>query len=150
MKRIVVSVCFVLCLSCKNEDFVKVDAGIIAKNELQTIDLREVDSYPMFKSCDEMSSKMAQQSCFAKELHKWLKPYLDTLSVNFVNPDTIQLYLSVDEKGKLVQDSIQLKQNALKDSFQDAFNHPPQLYPAQKRGVPVKVSFQMPIIITPN
>ncbi len=150
MKTIVATVCFVLFLSCKNEDFIKVDAEIIAHNELQAIDLREVDSYPMFKACDEMSSKENQQTCFAREMHKWLKPYLDTISVNFVNPDTIQMYLSVDEKGKLIQDSIHLKENALKDRFLEAFNNPPQLYPAQKRGVPVKVSFQMPIIITPN
>ena len=145
----IVLICFVLVSACKNEDFIKVDAQTIAQNELKSIDLSEVDSYPLFSSCDETSSLKLQKSCFVKEIHNWLKPYLDTISLDIVKADTIQLFLSVDRSGLLVQDSA-YSTSLSKSKLLKPFYNPPKLYPAQKRGVPVKVSFQMPVIITPN
>ena len=136
-------------LGCNKEDYKKVDAKAIANNELNSIDLSQVDQYPLFESCDETAIKAVQKQCFEKGLHRWIKPYLDTLSVNTGKADTITLFLSVSEKGKLTQDSMIFNTEA-GQKIAKLFKASPQLYPALKQGVPVKVSFQMPLIIQPK
>lgn len=149
MKRILVLFIMSLILSCNKEDYKKVDAKSIADNELKTIDLSQVDRYPLFESCDETATKLAQQQCFEKNLHGWLKPYLDTLSVKQLKADTITLFLTVSEKGQLTQDSM-VSSTAAGDKIKEIFKSSPILYPPLKQGVPVKVSFQMPLIIHPK
>jgi len=149
MKQILGIFIFMLCFGCKKEDYQKVDAKAIAETELKAIDLSQVDRYPLFENCDETASKSLQKQCFGENFHSWLKPYLDTISVKQLKSDTIILYLTVNEKGRLIQDSMVSKTDA-GEKVRQIFKTSPKLYPALKQGVPVKVSFQMPLIIRPR
>ena len=146
MKYLVCLLLMMACWSCKKENFQKVDADEIAKKELQHINFSEVDQFPLFKTCDETANRQKQQHCFEQELHIWLKPHLDSIPYKNTTGDTIQLNLSVDAKGKINLDSLASKEE-LTETFQNIFKQSPQIYPAQKRGIPVKVSFQMPVIL---
>lgn len=139
--------------SCRQENFQKVNAEEIAKKELQNINFSEVDQYPLFKTCDETATRQAQQICFEQELHNWLKPHLDIISYQNSQNETINLNISIDVKGKIKLDSLTSKSKSkseLEEIFRNIFNKSPQIYPAQKRGVPIKVSFQLPVILKVN
>ena len=127
----------------------EIDANEIAKLELNSLDLSQVDTYPLFKACDETLDKAQIKRCFETELHRWITPYLDTLTVKSIEADTITLFLSVTEKGKLINDSIHSNTD-VQQKIQKIFRATPALEPAIKAGVDVKVSFQMPVIIQPK
>lgn len=146
MKYLVCLLVVIFCLSCRNENLKKIDAEEIAKKELQNINFSEVDRYPLFKSCDETAPRSKQQNCFEQELHKWLKPHLDSIAYDDIKDDSIYLNLSILSNGKINLDSISSK-TKLAEVFQDIFNQSPVVYPAQKRGIPVKVSFRLPVVL---
>mgnify|MGYP005847107219 CR=1 FL=1 len=133
--------------SCRQENFKKTEANEIAKKELENIKYNEVDQFPLFQSCDETVSRLAQKTCFEKQLHLFFKSYLDTLHYNNADDDTINLSLSINTDGKLKLDSISSKPSLTK-TFKEIVEQSPKIYPAQKRGIPTKISFQLPIILT--
>ena len=146
MKYFVCLLIVIFCWSCKDENLQKIDAEEIAKKELQRINFSEVDRYPLFKSCDETASRQTQQNCFEKELHRWLKPHLDSITYEGLKNDSLYLNLSILSNGKINLDSISSKTKLAK-VFQDIFNQSPVVFPAQKRGIPVKVSFRLPVVL---
>ena len=149
MKFLVFVFFSVLFISCNQDKFKKIDAESIAEKELLSINFDEVDRFPLFKACDETASKVQQKECFQKNLHKWLKPHIDSLVYETEKADTIQLFVSVNANGKLNCDSLNSKL-AIKDQMKTIFTNSPEIYPAQKRGIPVKVSFQLPLILKVN
>jgi len=149
MKKLVCLFLIVICWSCKQENLKKISADDIAHKELQQIDFSEVDQFPLFKTCDETANRLAQQTCFEQKLHSWLKPHLNNIPYKSKEVDTIKLSISVDTTGKIKLDSL-TSNLELTQTFQAIFEKSPQIYPAQKRGIPVKVSFQLPVIIKVN
>jgi hypothetical protein len=149
MKWMISIIFLILLNSCKQEKFQKVNAETIAEKEFKSLNLKEVDQFPLFKNCDETENRQQQKDCFEKEIHQWLKPHLDSLKYNTKKADTLQLYLSITKNGKLELDSLktELKVTEQLDSI---FKNSPKFYPAQKRGVPVKVSFQLPLMLKVN
>lgn len=144
-KWILIGLCVFL-LGCKNEKFQKIDAETIAEKEFKSLNLKEVDQFPLFKTCDETENRQQQKACFEKEIHQWLKPQVDSLEYNTSETDSLQLYLSIETDGSLVLDSLETKLK-ISNQLDSIFKQSPKLYPAQKRGVPVKVSFQLPLIL---
>lgn len=142
-------VLLVFVFSCKKEQFQKINAESIAEKEFQSLNLKEVDQFPLFKTCDETDNRQAQKICFEKEIHQWLKPHLDNLNYNTYEPDTLQLYLSVKTNGVLLLDSLKSELPIYKQ-FDSIFKKAPKFYPAQKRGVPVRVSFRLPLVLKVN
>jgi len=136
-------------LGCKQEKFQKIDASTIAEKEFRSLNLKEVDQFPLFKTCDETENRQHQKACFEKEIHRWLKPHADSLTYNTTEPDTLQLYLSIATDGTLILDSLKTELT-VKQQLDSIFQNSPKFYPAQKRGVPVKVSFQLPLILKVN
>ena len=132
--------------SCRQENFQKIDAKEIAKKELENINYNEVDQFPLFQTCDETASRSAQKACFEKQLHSFFKPYLDTLEFSDADVDTINLSLSVNIDGELKLDSLSSRPSLIED-FKEIIKQSPKIYPAQKRGIPTKISFQLPIIL---
>ncbi|QTY26053.1 hypothetical protein [Flavobacterium sp. CS20] len=149
MKFLVYILILTLFWSCKQSNFKKVDAEDIAQKELKTINFKEVDRFPLFKTCDETASREVQQSCFEQHLHLWLKPYLDALDVELLENDTLHLFLKINKTGKIQLDLLNSKMD-LNKTFQRIFEKAPQIYPAQKRGIPVNVKFELPIILKVN
>jgi hypothetical protein len=144
-KFVIIGICVFL-LGCKKEDFKKIDAETLAKKEFKNLNLKQVDQFPLFKTCDETGTRQQQKSCFEKQIHRWLKPHVDSLNYDTSEADTLHLYLSIDTKGLLILDSLKTELKVSKQ-FDRIFKHPPKIYPAQKRGVPVKVAFQLPVIL---
>lgn len=149
MKFLVYILVFTLLWSCKQNNFKKIDANDIAEKELKTINFKDVDRFPLFKTCDETASRKVQQACFEQHLHQWIKPYLDTLEVEIVESDTLNLFIKINKTGKIHLDSLQGKVGLTK-TFQRIFENAPQIYPAQKRGIPVNVKLELPIILKVN
>lgn len=149
MNRLLFICICILCSACQTDNYKKVDAESIAEKELKTINFKEVDQFPLFKSCDETVTRLSQQKCFEKNLHKWLKPHVDSLDYDTKLGDTLKLFLSVTKKGELQCDSLHTKLS-VHQQFEDIFANAPKIFPAQKRGVPVKVSFQLPLILNVN
>jgi len=149
MKFLVYTIVVVLFWSCKQDNFKKVQAKDIAQKELRNINFKEIDRFPLFKTCDETAFRDVQQSCFEQNLHQWIKPYLDTLNLNLSESDTLKIYLKIDKTGKIQLDSLQSKLD-LSKTFQRIFKKAPQIYPAQKRGVPVSVNLELPVILNVN
>jgi hypothetical protein len=149
MKALLLTALCIFCLGCKQEKFQKIDAETIAEKEFQSINLKEVDQFPLFKTCDETAQAFEQKKCFEKEIHGWLKPHIDSLDYNTEKADTLQLYLSINTNGTLMLDSLQSRLDIQKQ-FDSIIKKAPKFYPAQKRGVPVKVAFQLPLIIEVN
>lgn len=146
MKYLIYIFILLICGSCRQDNFQKINAEEIVDKELKSINFSEVDQFPLFKTCDETASRQAQKACFEQELHKWLKPHLDSIPYQNIKKDSINLHLSIHANGKISLDSLSSK-SELVEIFHDIFNHSPKIYPAQKRGVPVKVSFQLPVIL---
>lgn len=149
MKYLLLTSICLLFFGCKKEDFRKIDAQSIAEKEIKSINLKEVDQFPLFKACDETANVTEQRICFEKEIHHWLKPHVDKLRYNTEKADTLQLFLSIDREGTLKLDSL-ISELKIKEQFDSIFMNSPKFYPAQKRGVPVKVSFQLPLILKIN
>lgn len=145
---IVIGICFFF-LGCKQEKFQKIDAESIAEKEFKSLNLKEVDQFPLFENCDETAKLEDQKLCFEKQIHQWLKPHADSLDYDTEIADTLQLYLSIPAEGKLILDSIKTKLK-VKKQLDSIFKKSPKLFPAQKRGIPVKVAFQLPLILKVN
>ncbi len=147
MKFLVYILILTLFWSCKQSNFKKVDAKDIAQKELKTINFEEVDRFPLFKTCDETATREVQQSCFERNLHQWLKPYLDTLDLDISENDTLNLHLKISKTGVIQLESLSSKIDVNK-TFQHIFDQAPQIYPAQKRGIPVGVKLELPVILS--
>lgn len=146
MKYLICIFILVICISCSKENLKKIDAKDITEKELKSINFGEVDQFPLFKNCDETASRQTQMVCFEQELHKWLRPYLDSIPYQVLERDSINLNLSILPNGKINLDSVSSNVE-LSDVFYDIFDQSPHIYPAQKRGIPVKVSLQLPIVL---
>ena len=149
MKPFIFAIICVLCYACKQETFEKIDANEVAEEEFKSLNLKQVDQFPLFKTCDENDTAQDQKKCFETKIHAWLKPHVDSLKYNTSKGDTIHLYLKINTNGDLVLDSLKSKLD-IKQQFDSIFLDAPKFYPAQKRGVPVQVSFELPLILKVN
>ncbi len=135
-----------ICISCKKDNYRKVNADTIANNELKNINLKEVDRFPLFQACDETASRETQHKCFEQQLHQWFKPYLDTIKIDLTENDTVNLFLKVDKNGQILLDSLDSKVGINK-TIRNIFKKAPKIYPAQKRGIPVSINLELPVIL---
>jgi len=151
-------VCFLLLLivlGCKNFDEKKISSEEIVEEELKHFNWEEVESYPAFLECDNLE-KQEIKACFENRLSQEI--YLSLQERKVILSDSIQekmlLFVSISKEGKPSLDSIEVSrliekkmpemQSWLKQSIQQL----PKIYPARKRGIPVKTSFKLPLIIS--
>ncbi len=158
MKQIAV---FLLCLilaSCQYFDVEKTSSEAILKKELKTFNWKEVDSYPSFKTCDTLQSKLDAKQCFETTLANHISSKLQeqTIIVSQDINDTILLSLLISEKGELVINAIEidsittLEIPEIKTIITNSLNTLPTIYPAIKRGQQVKSQFKLPIVLRVN
>lgn len=144
-----------LATACQFFETEKISSEEIYKDEIQTIDWNEVDSYPVFDNCDDSLDKKEQQDCFINTVTTHLYESIsrgnmiavreidDTLNVNFeVGNDGRLSVLKIEIDSLLQQEFPSLKRLILSsiDSLQP-------IAPAYKRGIPVKTQFTLPVII---
>lgn len=146
--------CFFTFLSCKTDEQLKQEAAALAAKRLETIDYTTVDHYPLFEACDEMNNTA---KCFFEQLHAVvaarLAPVATQLAVS--KNDTILVSMVVEASGVLKYDQLikcppALNQTQVDSLLQSMLQYLPRLSSAIKQDVPVKTSYQLPIVFIPQ
>lgn len=144
--------------SCQFFETQKISSEKLLEEEIKSISWNEVDSYPIFKECEGVSEKLATKSCFETTLIQHLNQSINSENT-IVSTDLDQEILidfEVNEKGKLLVrtikiDSIIKKQlPLLEQHILQSLDSIQPIAPAYKRGIPVKTTFKLPIIIKTN
>ena len=141
--------------SCENFETKKISSETFVKDEIKSINWRDVDQYPIFKNCELVSNKEQQKSCFESTLSSYI--YLsinveETVVTTDLN-ETLTIDFMVDKKGKLMITSmiidslISAQIPLLEKNIKKAMDSIQPIAPAYKRGIPVKTSFQLPLEI---
>lgn len=156
MKSVLFLFCtFFLCTSCQWFQTEKVTSDAFLEEELKTINWNDIDSYPLFESCDESADKTVQKSCFEETLLQHIYTQLSntTLQSDQTLNETIQLHLIIDNSGKILVDTITGNSIVfdefpdLKTTLKNSIAALPKTAPALKRGIPVTTKFILPVVI---
>ncbi|MFH6602489.1 hypothetical protein ACEZ3G_03305 [Maribacter algicola] len=142
-----------LFVSCDFEKSKEKKTRELVNQEMRDIDWNEVDNYPLFENCDELSNKSAQKDCFKNEV---IKHFTTTLQeFEFVLNEginaTIYVDFIVDQEGNIevlnIEKSrmIDLQMPEFDGIIVQGLKGLPEIAPALKRGVPVKSKYRIPI-----
>jgi len=158
MNRFAFLFCYILLTSCDYFEKKKVNSEELLKEELQTFNWNEVDTYPTFTTCDSITDKTENKICFQNTLVNNVSGYLrdQNIVVSEDVNDTIRLKIKIDNKGILEVESINFKpktelqipeiDNLLRQSLKSL----PTIFPAIKRGQQVTTTFELPVIVKIN
>ncbi len=146
-------ICIVLFQSCDYFETKKISSQEFLQEELKSIRWNEVDTYPVFESCKNISEKERLKACFQQTLTVAIYRSIASLKkpVKTTINDTLQVHFTVSKEAKLeisklVIDS--LLQSQLPEMEQAIFQTIDSLQPiapAYKRGIPVTTTFILPI-----
>jgi hypothetical protein len=144
-----------LLVSCSYFEKNKLDAQSLVEEEMQNIKWDDVDVYPTFANCEELSSNADKKNCFQNTLishiNKNLSEYV--LVVSETVNDTVVLTLNCSNSGQLTIKNIKIKPQtkaqiqSIDSIILSGFDSLPKLYPAIKRSQPVATEFTLPIVI---
>lgn len=140
---------------CRDMETKKVSSETVLAEELKGIDMKEVDEYPSLVGCDSLPERAARRSCFERGLSHNFQRYLATKILVFSDPirDTIWLDLSITASGEAeinaikISDSLEQQIPEMKQWLHQSMDSLPKIYPAIKRGIPVRTAFKMPVVI---
>ncbi|MAO49065.1 MAG: hypothetical protein CL527_10315 [Aequorivita sp.] len=147
-----------LATSCQFFETEKVSSEDIYKEEIKTIDWKDVDRYPSFSNCENILEKPEQKDCFINTINSHLYKSIsheDMVAVREVY-DTIKVNFEVGSNGQL--SILEIKMDTLLErEFPDlekwliqSIDSLQPVAPAYKRGIPVKTQFTLPVIIKTN
>ena len=141
--------------SCQFFETEKISSETFLEEEIKSINWNDVDSYPIFKECENVSGKLAIKSCFETTLINQL--YHSINSENFIVSsdlnEEVLIEFIVNEKGKLLISSIEIDSllqaqiPVLKNYILASIDSLQPIAPAYKRGIPVQTTFKLPIAI---
>lgn len=143
------------CTSCQFFETEKISSGTFYEAEIKTIDWKNVDRYPAFVTCDTLSEKDQQKSCFEREIAYQLQQSMTAQGVRSLQDlnDTIVLSFAISEKAQIsilqmqIDSLLQQEFPHLKDSLKYSIDALQLVAPAYKRGIPVKTQFTLPIVV---
>ena len=123
--------------------------------ELKAINWNEVDEFPSFSECDKIKDQRMQKQCFFEFLTQTIQEKLssDTLTMLYPELDTIEVKVTVFPNSTMKFEPQFPKDSTAYDSIkvdsilQSRLVNFPKVYPATKRGLPVKTQFILPVII---
>ncbi|GAL66757.1 hypothetical protein [Jejuia pallidilutea] len=158
MRQFVVILFVFTIISCEYFNVKKTSSDAILKEELQTFNWDDVDTYPTFTVCDSLTSKTDKKDCFQYTLTSNITAYLQkqmivvTKDVN----DTLVLKMTVTNTGKIKL--LEAKMDALTQQeipelealLFKSLDTLPEIFPAIKRGQHVTSEFELPLIIKVN
>lgn len=156
MKFYINYILFLIFFSCdftSNKELVVED---LVSNDLKTFNWNDVDTYPRFQNCDTIINNESNFNCFVNTITSKLQSNLINSSfvVNSSVSDTLIINFNVTNKGDIILSELSKKSliselNVLIDSiFKLTVSDLPKLYPAIKRGQPVKTKFLLPVLIS--
>ena len=145
---------FISFFSCEFQIQKKISADKYLEQELKIIDWNSVDELPLFDSC--LNSNTDMQKCFVSYFSTQLKQNLvdNNFIINRTLVDTVYFNLKIDKQGNVSYEKIQIDENlnTYKNAIETALNitieNLPKVYPALKRGQPVDVEFNFPLLIS--
>lgn len=147
--------CVFLLSSC--DFFIKKNENL--NKQLDTIiDFTSVDFAPSFKICDSIIEKTLKNDCFISTLHQKLGEALQVhqLQLNDTVVHQVTAHILVDATGKISLDSLinssldSIQSKKIDSIFKMGVASLPQVFPATKRGIPVKTKYVLPIKINVN
>ena len=144
-----------LFLSCEEFTTRKISSEEILSEETRDFNWQEVDQYPAFSECRNITEVEAAKACFGRKVAQYFYTHLEEKQpvVTEALDDTLYLYLKISEKGRPAIDSMEIDSLILKQLpgirswLSESVDSLPEIYPATKRGIPVKTTFRMPIVI---
>ncbi|MCX2838169.1 hypothetical protein OQ279_08370 [Salinimicrobium sp. MT39] len=142
-------------VSCEEFKTRKISSEEILVEETRDFNWHEVDQYPAFSECRSITEVEAAKSCFGNKVARYFYSRLEAKQpvVTEALDDTLYLYLKISEKGKPAIDSMEIDSLVIgqlpeiKSWLSQSVDSLPKIYPATKRGIPVKTTFRMPIVI---
>ncbi|MBV7269624.1 hypothetical protein [Winogradskyella luteola] len=155
MKPILFLFVLLFATSCSYFEKKKLNSEDLYKEELQTLNWNDVDTYPTFGSCDSITAKEDSKICFQNTFLESVNLYLGSQNIivsEDVN-DTIRLRLIIDNKGQLEVESIMVKPETqfqipkIDSLLRQSLKRVPKIYPAIKRGQQVTTAFELPVIV---
>ncbi|NJY62059.1 hypothetical protein HC174_04720 [Salinimicrobium sp. CDJ15-81-2] len=146
--------CF-LFVSCEEFQTRKISSEEILSEETRDFNWHEVDQYPAFAECRNITEVEAAKICFGNKVSQYFFSRLEAKQpvVTTEIDDTLYLYLKISEKGIPAIDSMEIDSVVLdqlpeiKTWLTRSVDSLPKIYPATKRGIPVKTTFRMPVVI---
>ncbi|MCC8361070.1 hypothetical protein [Salinimicrobium sediminilitoris] len=144
-----------LFVSCEEFQTRKISSEEILSEETRDFNWHEVDQYPAFEECRNIMEVEAAKACFGNKVAQYFYSRLEAKQpvVTEALNDTLYLYLKISEKGKPAIDSMEIDSLVLdqlpgiKNWLSQSVDSLPKIYPATKRGIPVKTTFRMPVVI---
>ncbi|MEO0060382.1 MAG: hypothetical protein RLZZ312_2029, partial [Bacteroidota bacterium] len=126
----------------------------LLKKELNSIDWNDVDEYPSIANCDVLETKAQQRQCFFEYLKANVQKKLDSVlnSKPSKEVDSLNIEISILPNSQVVYDyndaDLEIKSEINLDSvfLLETFQFK-KLEPALKRGIPVKIQFEIPVMI---
>ncbi|MEX0274406.1 MAG: hypothetical protein AB3N16_08515 [Flavobacteriaceae bacterium] len=155
MRAVVLGILVVALFSCNRSSRQEKKVQARFHQEIMEIDWNDVDTYPMFASCDETQPKKVQRQCFEIELlhhfSKALGQYEFVVGERFNT--TAYVDFMIDSQGTIKV--LQIQKNRIVERYLPEFDglithslkNLPSLSPALKRGMPVNARFRVPIIL---
>lgn len=144
-----------LLFSCEEFNTRKISSEEILIEETRDFNWHEVDQYPAFAECQNINEVEAAKSCFGSKVAEYFYTHLEEKQpvVTTALDDTLYLYLKISEKGKPAIDSMEIDSLVMaqlpeiRTWLTESVDSLPNIFPATKRGIPVKTTFRMPVVI---
>jgi hypothetical protein len=150
----ILSLLFLL-TSCQFFETEKISSETFYEEDLKTIDWNDVDQYPAFPNCTDLIDKEEQKRCFSDEIRNALSGIKSETTIGLDDSfiDTIWVRLHVSETSELSVTEIEM--DSLLTTYFPNFKSEVKrridslhlVEPANKKGVPVKTEFSLPIVI---
>lgn len=156
MRYLILIVFSFLCLSCDLFEVTKVSSKEIYQEEVEAINWKEVDQFPLFPSCPaDESDRQKELACFQSVIGSHLQQHVKMLdrTVSVVVKDTVLIQLRISEQGQIGLRNIEMKASterqmpALRRTLEEGISTLPIPQPALKRGIPVVTEFTFPLAI---
>lgn len=155
MKKISLLFLFLALLGCNDFETKKITSEQVLELESKSLNWKEVDQYPAFENCKNISELEKARDCFEATVANSVYTYLARQEpiVTETIDDTVYVHLEISKTGKPNLESVEadtLVTNQipeLKMWLQQSIDSLPKIYPASKRGIPVSSVFTMPIVI---
>ena len=144
-----------LATSCQFFETKKVSSEDIYKEEIKTIDWKDVDRYPSFLNCENTLEKPEQKDCFINTINSQLYKSIrkEAMIATREVYDTVKVNFEVSSQGELsileikMDTVLQKEFPHLETWLLQSIDSLQPVAPAYKRGIPVKTQFTLPVII---
>lgn len=155
MKRFLLILIALSLLGCKKFETKKLSSTDIVEEEIKHIDWKNLDSYPSLKTCEDITIESNRKQCFENELSKHIFEVLASHEVSLKDSirEELELKIFISNQGEatlekvLISEELQQQIPELEDWLNEAISTLPEIYPAEKRGVPVSSNFKLPLVI---